>query len=230
MVKVLPEPVTPSSTWSRSSASHAAHQFGDRGGLVAGRLVFRHHPEAGGSVGLAGCFCGMNSTGGDGRSRVWDMAKDGVFPSSRRGAGSSELEARRKPSPRVCGSPLRLLHGARRRIPRPVRPGAHPGAPACRRLQWKLPPGRKDVFVALAQLAALASTRAATCRPSAATRPRQGHRQSLCMNTCSSWAVNTETQEPRSSLADRQPVAAIALAATDLAPTLCRAPARAPIT
>ncbi len=38
MVKVLPEPVTPSSTWSRSPPSQAVDQLGDRLRLVAGRL------------------------------------------------------------------------------------------------------------------------------------------------------------------------------------------------
>ena len=45
MVKVLPEPVTPSSTWSRSPRREARDQLVDRLRLVAGRLELRHEAE-----------------------------------------------------------------------------------------------------------------------------------------------------------------------------------------
>ena len=41
MVKVLPEPVTPSSTWVRSLCLTPVHQLGDRLRLVATRLELR---------------------------------------------------------------------------------------------------------------------------------------------------------------------------------------------
>jgi hypothetical protein len=41
MVKVLPEPVTPSSTWCFSPAE-ALHQLGNRPRLISARLVVGH--------------------------------------------------------------------------------------------------------------------------------------------------------------------------------------------
>ena len=52
MVKVLPEPVTPSSTCVRSWRCDALDQLGDRGRLVALRLVLRLHHEADAALGL----------------------------------------------------------------------------------------------------------------------------------------------------------------------------------
>ena len=46
MVKVLPEPVTPSSTWSRSPRLMPADQLVDRLRLVARRLELRMDGEA----------------------------------------------------------------------------------------------------------------------------------------------------------------------------------------
>ena len=45
MVKVLPEPVTPSSACSRSMRPHARHQLADRGWLIAARLEIRLDDE-----------------------------------------------------------------------------------------------------------------------------------------------------------------------------------------
>ena len=52
MVKVLPEPVTPSSTWSCSRPLMPFDQLGDRGGLVAGRLVVGDELELLAALGL----------------------------------------------------------------------------------------------------------------------------------------------------------------------------------
>ena len=45
MVKVLPEPVTPSSTWSRSRALTPATSSSIARGLIAARLIFRDELE-----------------------------------------------------------------------------------------------------------------------------------------------------------------------------------------
>ena len=45
MVKVLPDPVTPSSTWSRSPSRNPCDQLRDRLGLVARRLERRDDLE-----------------------------------------------------------------------------------------------------------------------------------------------------------------------------------------
>ena len=45
MVKVLPEPVTPSSTWSRSLPPQALDELGDRLRLVARRLELGNQLE-----------------------------------------------------------------------------------------------------------------------------------------------------------------------------------------
>ena len=72
MVKVLPEPVTPSSTWSRSSARTPETSsamavgwspFGSYSDTTLSRRV----------SGFAGCFSGMKRTREEGRTRVWDM-------------------------------------------------------------------------------------------------------------------------------------------------------------
>ena len=52
MVKVLPEPVTPSSTWSRSLRVDAGDQFGDRRRLVALGREVAHDAEADAALGL----------------------------------------------------------------------------------------------------------------------------------------------------------------------------------
>jgi hypothetical protein len=45
IVKVLPDPVTPEQHLRLLAALDLLDQLGDRGRLVAGRLVFRHDPE-----------------------------------------------------------------------------------------------------------------------------------------------------------------------------------------
>ncbi len=64
MVKVLPEPVTPSSTWSRSPARDAVEQLGDRLRLVARGLEIRGDPEGDSRV-LRGAFCDGNGHAGN---------------------------------------------------------------------------------------------------------------------------------------------------------------------
>ena len=92
MVKVLPEPVTPSSTWSRSSArtpdtssvmAVGWSPFGSYSDTTLSRRV----------SGFAGCFSGMNSTRrGEGRSRVWDMTNRwGISVDLRRGGLTDRL-------------------------------------------------------------------------------------------------------------------------------------------
>ena len=53
-VKVLPEPVTPSSTWSRSCALMPFDQLGDGGGLVALGLELRDDLEGDAAIGFLG--------------------------------------------------------------------------------------------------------------------------------------------------------------------------------
>ena len=52
MVKVLPEPVTPSSTWVCSPWRAVADQLGDRRRLVARRLIVGDEPEFPAAFGL----------------------------------------------------------------------------------------------------------------------------------------------------------------------------------
>ena len=52
MVKVLPEPVTPSSTWVRSARVDALDQILDRRRLVAGRLEVGHHLDGDAAFGF----------------------------------------------------------------------------------------------------------------------------------------------------------------------------------
>jgi hypothetical protein len=54
MVKVLPEPVTPSSTWLRSPFSTALDEVGDGGRLVAGGLVVGLHADGDAAFGFVG--------------------------------------------------------------------------------------------------------------------------------------------------------------------------------
>ena len=71
MVKVLPEPVTPSSTWSRSAPSTPRTSSA----MAVGWSPLGSYSDTTFSrrvSGLAGCFSGMNRAGG-GRTRVSDM-------------------------------------------------------------------------------------------------------------------------------------------------------------
>src|SRR5579871_5104456 len=92
MVKVLPEPVTPSSTWSRSSERTPAVSSE----IAPGWSPFGSYSDTTRSwrvCGLAGCFSGMNSTGEAGRSRVWDIPhRWGILPVPSRGLAFSDRE------------------------------------------------------------------------------------------------------------------------------------------
>jgi hypothetical protein len=50
MVKVLPEPVTPSSTWCFSPAPKTLHQLGNRPRLISPRLVAGHQFKVHGKI------------------------------------------------------------------------------------------------------------------------------------------------------------------------------------